>query len=145
MGRPVPGSTSFVRGARVDLTSSSTKKRLSGESLIFYLGNRSYRANDTNLKAAIEKSLSLSVDQAVVAFSSDGRSRACAFVTVCWSNFLKVQSILDADNLVRNFCSSLTGKPLFGRPVFVELASSQRRGGSWTQEELMALSWSFLL
>ena len=129
MGRPVPGSTSFVRDARVDLTSSSTKKLLSGEFLTFYLGNLSYRANDTNLKAAIEKRLSLSVDQAVVAFSSDGRSRGCAFVTVRWSDFLKSQSNLNADVLVRKFCSSLTGKPLFGRPVFVELASSQRRGG----------------
>ena len=129
VGRPVPGSTSFVRDARVDLTSSSTKKLLSGEFLTFYLGNLSYRANDTNLKAAIEKRLSLSVDQAVVAFSSDGRSRGCAFVTVRWSDFLKSQSNLNADVLVRKLCSSLTGKPLFGRPVFVELASSQRRGG----------------
>ena len=42
VGRPVPGSTSFVRDARVDLTSSSTKKLLSGEFLTFYLGNLSY-------------------------------------------------------------------------------------------------------
>ena len=37
VGRPVPGSTSFVRDARVDVTSSSTKKLLSSEFLSEFL------------------------------------------------------------------------------------------------------------
>ena len=129
-GRPVPGSSSFIRDARIDVSSASARKILSGDYLTFYMGNLSYRANDTNLKAAIEKRLSVPVDQVAVAYSSDGKSRGCAFVTVCWSDYLKSQSNFNAETLVHNLCSSLTGKPLFGRPVFVELASSQRRGGS---------------
>ena len=128
-GRPVPGSSSFIRDARIDVSSASARKILSGDYLTFYMGNLSYRANDTNLKAAIEKRLSVPVDQVVVAYSSDGKSRGCAFVTVRWSDYLKSQSNFNAETLVHNLCSSLTGKPLFGRPVFVELASSQRRGG----------------
>ncbi len=128
-GRPVPGSSSFIRDARIDVSSASARKILSGDYLTFYMGNLSYRANDTNLKAAIEKRLSVPVDQVAVAYSSDGKSRGCAFVTVRWSDYLKSQSNFNAETLVHNLCSSLTGKPLFGRPVFVELASSQRRGG----------------
>ena len=82
-----------------------------------------------NLKAAIEKRLSVSVDQVAVAYFSDGKYRDCAFVTMRWSDFLKSQSIFEAETLIHKLCSSLTGKPLFGRPDFVELASSQRRGG----------------
>ena len=128
-GRPVPGSSSFIRDARIDVSSASARKILSGDYLTFYMGNLSYRANDTNLKAAIEKRLSVPVDQVAVAYSSDGKSRGCAFVTVRWSDYLKSQTNFNAETLVHNLCSSLTGKPLFGRPVFVELASSQRRGG----------------
>jgi len=128
-GRPVPGSSSFIRDARIDVSSASARKILAGDYLTFYMGNLSYRANDTNLKAAIEKRLSVPVDQVAVAYSSDGKSRGCAFVTVRWSDYLKSQTNFNAETLVHNLCSSLTGKPLFGRPVFVELASSQRRGG----------------
>ena len=131
-GRPLPGSSSFVREHPVDMSSENAKKLLSGDFLTFYLGNLSYRANDTNLKAAIEKRIPMiSVDQAVVAFSSDGRSRrrGCAFVTVRWSDYLKSQSLSNSQLLVQKFCDRLTGKSLLGRPVFVELACSQRRGG----------------
>ena len=128
-GRPVPGSSSFIRDARVDVSSASARKILAGDYLTFYMGNLSYRANDTNLKAAIEKRLSVPVDQVALAYSSDGKSRGCAFVTVRWSDYLKSQSNFNAETLVHQLCSSLTGKPLFGRPDFVELASSQRRGG----------------
>jgi len=113
----------------VDLTSAKAKKILSGDFLTFYMGNLSYRANDSNLKTAIEKRFPISVDQAVVAFSSDNRSRGCAFVTVRWSDYLKKQPNSNSHLLVQKFCDCLTGKPLFGRPVFVELACSQRRGG----------------
>jgi len=128
-GRPLPGSSSFVREHPVDMSSENAKKLLSGDFLTFYMGNLSYRANDTNLKAAIEKRIPISVDQAVVAFSSDGRSRGCAFVTVRWSDYLKSQSLSNSQLLVQKFCDRLTGKSLLGRPVFVELACSQRRGG----------------
>ena len=39
-----------------------------------------------------------------------------------WSDYLKSQTNFNAETLVHNLCSSLTGKPLFGRPVFVEQA-----------------------
>ena len=110
------------------MSSARARKILTGDYLTLYMGNLSYRANDTNLKAAIEKRLSVPVDQVAVAYSSDGKSRGCAFVTVRWSDYLKSQSNFNAETLVHNLCSSLTGKPLFGQPVFVELASSQRRG-----------------
>ena len=128
-GRPVPGSSSFVRPNRIDASTAQVKKLLSGDYLTFYMGNLSYRANDEKLKSAIENRFPITVDQAVVAYSSDGRSRGCAFVTVRWKEFLNSYSDPKSHNLVQQFCDSLTGKPLFGRPVFVELACSQRRGG----------------
>jgi RNA recognition motif-containing protein len=128
-GRPVPGSSSFVRLNRVDPSTAQVKKLLSGDYLTFYMGNLSYRANDVTLKTAIENRFPITVDQAVVAYSSDGRSRGCAFVTVRWKEYLNSFSDPNSQSLVQKFCHSLTGKPLFGRPVFVELACNQRRGG----------------
>ena len=127
--RPVPGSSSFVRAKLIDTSTAQVKKLLSGDYLTLYMGNLSYRANDLTLKTAIEKRLPITVDQAVVAYSSDGRSRGCAFVTVRWKEYLKAFSDPNSQSLVQKFCHSLTGKPLFGRPVFVELACNQRRGG----------------
>jgi hypothetical protein len=127
-GRPVPGSSSF-RLNRVDPSTAQVKKLLSGDYLTFYMGNLSYRANDVTLKTAIENRFPITVDQAVVAYSSDGRSRGCAFVTVRWKEYLNSFSDPNSQSLVQKFCHSLTGKPLFGRPVFVELACNQRRGG----------------
>ena len=128
-GRPVPGSSSFVRENRIDTSTAQVKKLLSGDYLTFYMGNLSYRADDMKIKAAIENRLQITVDQAVVAYSSDGRSRGCAFVTVRWKEYRDSHSDSNSQSLVQKFCERLTGKPLFGRPVFVELASSQRRGG----------------
>ena len=128
-GRPLPGSIQFLRKSRVNLSSSVTKKILAGDYLTFYMGNLSYRANDATLKSSIEKCFPISVDQVVIAYSSDGRSRGCAFVTVRWRDYLQSHSDSNPQLLVQKFCASLTGKSLFGRPVFVELASSQRRGG----------------
>ena len=130
LGRPLPGSIMFSRKTRVDLAAATTTKILSGDFLTFYIGNLSYRATDAALKNSIEARMPISVDQSVVAYSSDGKSRGCAFVTVRWSDYLRTHSGTDPQLLVRKFCDSLTGKPLFGRPVFVELACSQRRGGS---------------
>ena len=130
-GRPIPGSSNFRRENRMDTSTAEVKKLLSGDYLTFYMGNLSYRANDMTLKTAIENRISIKVDQAVIACSSDGRSRGCAFVTVRWKDYLNSHSDsnLTSDGLVQSFCNRLTGKPLFGRPVFVELACSQRRGG----------------
>ena len=130
-GRPIPGSSNFRRENRMDTSTAEVKKLLSGDYLTFYMGNLSYRANDMTLKTAIENRVSIKVDQAVIACSSDGRSRGCAFVTVRWKDYLNSHSDsnLTSDGLVQSFCNRLTGKPLFGRPVFVELACSQRRGG----------------
>jgi hypothetical protein len=130
LGRPLPGSIMFTRETRVDLAAPTTTKLLSGDFLTFYIGNLSYRATDATLKNSIEARMPISVDQSVVAYSSDGKSRGCAFVTVRWSDYLRAHSGTDPQLLVRQFCDSLTGKPLFGRPVFVELACNQRRGGS---------------
>jgi hypothetical protein len=128
-GRPVPGSSSFVRANQMDTSTAQVKKILSGDYLTFYMGNLSYRANDVTLKTAIEHRFPITVDQAVVAYSSDGRSRGCAFVTVRWKEYLNSHSDSNSQSLVQKFCHSMTGKPLFGRPVFVELACNQRRGG----------------
>ncbi len=87
-GRPVPGSSFFVRLNRVDPSTAQLKKLLLGDYLTFYMGNLSYRANDVTLKTAIENRVPITVDQAVVAYSSDGRSRGCAFVTVRWKEYL---------------------------------------------------------
>ena len=115
-GRPVPGSSSFVRLNRVDPSTAKVKKLLSGDYLTFYMGNLSYRATDVTLKTAIENRFPITVDQAVVAYSSDGRSRGCAFVTVRWkeSQFVfrsklaesstKVLSQLDGQAVVRSTC-----------------------------------------
>jgi hypothetical protein len=79
--RPVPGSSSFVRADLIDI--AQVKKLPSGDYyLTLYMDNLSYRANDVTLKTTIEKRLPITVDQAVVAYSSDGRSRGCGFVTV---------------------------------------------------------------
>jgi len=128
-GRPVPGSSSFIRPNRIDTSTAQVEKLLSGDYLTFYMGNLSYRANDATLKSAIENRFPITVDQAVVAYSSDGRSRGCAFVTVRWKEYLNSYSDPNTHSLVQKFCHCLTGKPLFGRPVFVELACNQRRGG----------------
>jgi len=128
-GRPLPGSIKFQRESRVNLLSPDTKKILAGDYLTFYMGNLSYRANDATLKKSIEARFPISVDQAVVAYSSDGKSRGCAFVTVRWKEYLQKQAQVDSQIFVKQFCERLTGQPLFGRPVFVELACNQRRGG----------------
>jgi hypothetical protein len=88
------------------------------------LGNLSYRAND-----ATQKKFPISVDQAVVAYSSDGKSRECTFVTVRWKEYLQKQAQVDSQTFIKQFCVRMTGQPLLGRPVFVELACNQRRGG----------------
>ena len=122
---------SFRREKRMDASSVEVNKLLSGDYLTFYIGNLSYRANDVSVKTAVENRSPIKVDQAVIAYSSDGKSRGCAFVTVRWKDFRNSQSVskLDEEGLVQDICKRLTGKPLFGRPVFVELAFSQRRGG----------------
>ena len=33
-----------------------------------------------------------------------------------------------AEHVVKKFCDKITGTPIFGRPAFIELARSQRRG-----------------
>eukprot|EP00292_Cryptomonas_paramecium_P033547 CAMPEP_0113688724 /NCGR_PEP_ID=MMETSP0038_2-20120614/16704_1 /TAXON_ID=2898 /ORGANISM="Cryptomonas paramecium" /LENGTH=166 /DNA_ID=CAMNT_0000609589 /DNA_START=1148 /DNA_END=1648 /DNA_ORIENTATION=- /assembly_acc=CAM_ASM_000170 len=86
-GRPLPGSSTFVRD-RVDISIAQNQKLLNGQYLTFYMGNLSYRANDSNLKKGIEKRFPITVDQVVVACSTDGRSRGFAFVTVRWANML---------------------------------------------------------
>lgn len=113
----------------MNLLSPDTKKILAGDYLTFYMGNLSYRANDVTLKRSIEARFPISVDQAVIAYSSDGKSRGCAFVTVRWKEYLQKQAQVDSQIFVKQFCERLTGQPLFGRPVFVELACNQRRGG----------------
>ena len=116
-GRPVPGSSSFVRANQMDTSTAQVKKILSGDYLTFYMGNLSYRANDVTLKTAIEHRFPITVDQAVVAYSSDGRSRGCAFVTVRWKEYLNSHSDSNSQILLQKFCHSMTGKPLFGRPA----------------------------
>mmetsp|Transcript_5715 Transcript_5715/g.18411 ORF Transcript_5715/g.18411 Transcript_5715/m.18411 type:complete len:151 (-) Transcript_5715:2284-2736(-) len=126
-GRPLPGSSTFVRD-RVETSSAQNQKLLNGQYLTFYMGNLSYRANDSNLKKVIESRFPITVDQVVVASSPDGRSRGCAFVTVRWSECVKKDPSLKAEQIVKKFCDKLTGAPIFGRPAFIELARSQRRG-----------------
>jgi len=110
-------------------STAQVKKLLSGDYLTFYIGNLSYRANDVTLKTAIESRFPIKVDQAVVAYSSDGRSRGCAFATVRWKEYLDSHADSKSQSLVQKLRHRMTGKPLFGRPVFVELDCNQRRGG----------------
>ncbi len=90
-GRPVPGSLSFVRANQMYTSTAQVQKLPSGDYLTFYVGNLSYRANDVTLKTAIENRFPIKVDQAVVAYSSNGRSRGCAFVTVRWSTSIRIR------------------------------------------------------
>jgi hypothetical protein len=113
----------------MDTSTVQVKKSLAGDYLTFYMGNLSSRANDVTLKAAIENRFPIKVDQAVVTFSSNGRFRGCAFVTVRWKEYFNLHSDSNLQSIVQKFCHSMPGKPLFGRPAFVELACNQRRGG----------------
>mmetsp|Transcript_37204 Transcript_37204/g.99001 ORF Transcript_37204/g.99001 Transcript_37204/m.99001 type:complete len:151 (-) Transcript_37204:560-1012(-) len=84
-------------------------------------------ANSSNLKDALEQRFPDIVDQAVVACSSDGKSRGCAFVTVRWQEFVNKDSTGKPEHVVKQFCDSVNSAPILGRPVFIELARSQRR------------------
>ena len=128
----------------MDTSTAQVKKLLSGDYLTYCIGNLSYRANDVTLKTAIESRFPIKVDQAVVAYSSDGRSRGCAFATVRWKEYLDSHSDSKSQSLVQKLRHRMTGKPLFGRPVFVELACNQRVTWRliWSQEEINFSTYS---
>ena len=62
------------------------------EFLTFYVGNLHHSANSYQVRRAIEKAIG-SVNQVVIAKSSTGESRSCAFVTIRWKAF--VQHVCD--------------------------------------------------
>mmetsp|Transcript_37211 Transcript_37211/g.99023 ORF Transcript_37211/g.99023 Transcript_37211/m.99023 type:complete len:270 (-) Transcript_37211:1209-2018(-) len=74
-------------------------------------------ANSSNLKDALEQRFPDIVDQAVVACSSDGKSRGCAFVTVRWQEFVNKDSTGKPEHVVKQFCDSVNSAPILGRPV----------------------------
>lgn len=101
--------------------------------LTFYVGNLSYKATNYDVQRVIEKRLKLEVDQVVVARTSNGESRGCAFVTFRWRKFFEVcdqpwQPLDDnyQSEVIDMVCTILSRESIHGRPVFAELARNQR-------------------
>jgi hypothetical protein len=103
-----------------------SSRLLQNEFLTFYVGNLSYRATTSSLKQHVEKVLSIKVDQVVIACSSDGKSRGCAFVTLRWPKYVSRERLSSMD-CVNKVCAKVSSSTLFGRRPVFQLARSQRR------------------
>ena len=115
------------------------------EFLTFYLGNLHFSANTYQVKRVVQEAIGLKsvpvIDQVVIARTSNGESRGCAFVTVCWDKYFSIDydcskefgdEIPDNpreydESLQDQFCRSAGHKRICGRRVFVEVARNQRR------------------
>jgi len=108
------------------------------EFLTFYVGNLHYSANGYQVKKAVGKAIGPCVDQVVIAKTSAGESRGCAFVTIRWKDY--VQNVYDQcelnieeharimDKLIQKiFCRNFQGVRICGRRVICQVAQSQRR------------------
>ena len=99
--------------------------------LTFYIGNLSFQATSYHLKKAFKDRLNIEVDSAIVARSSDGLSRGCAFVTLKWNDFFQFdenyKSYAEDENWASHLCTIMNNKSILGRNIYVELAKSQRR------------------
>ena len=63
------------------------------EFLTFYVGNLHYSANRYQVRKAVEKAIGIQniVDQVVIAKTSTGESRGCAFVTTRWRDYVQIE------------------------------------------------------
>lgn len=82
-----------------------------------YVGNLSYRASSGDVKKMFQSQLNIEVDSVVIARSSEGTSRGCAFVTLKGSEYSQFKQRFKA----------LKDKSILGRKIYVEIAKSQRR------------------
>jgi RNA recognition motif. (a.k.a. RRM, RBD, or RNP domain) len=82
-----------------------------------YVGNLSYKASSGDVKKMFQSRLNINVDSAVIARSSEGTSRGCAFVTFRGGDYSQFKQRFKA----------LNDKSILGRKVYVEVAKSQRR------------------
>ena len=108
------------------------------EYLTFYVGNVHYGASFYQVGKAFENISGVgSVDQVVIARTSEGDSRGCAFVTVRWKDYVK--SVYKSQNgnseshtrsydayLRSALCTDFVQTRICGRRVFVEVARNQR-------------------
>ena len=134
-----------LRDRRKVLEISDELKKPS-EFLTFYVGNLHFAANNFQIKKAVENATGVPVDQVVIAKTSSGESRGCAFVTVGWKDFIcitydcsdRLKQMMKIDGIKYHlkygnnfwtdaFCSIMSQERIRGRRVFVELARSQRR------------------
>ena len=108
------------------------------EFLTFYVGNLHYGANSYQVRKAVEKAISPCVDQVVIAKTSTGESRGCAFLTTLWKDYIQNlcdQNEFGVEELTRNvnkcaqqiFCRRIQRARICGRRVICEVARSQRR------------------
>ena len=108
------------------------------EFLTFYVGNLHYSANSYQVRKAVEKAVGFQkiVDQVVIAKTSTGESRGCAFVTICWKDHVQLVFDENKSNIAKHTRSydkylqvmfNFSGERICGRPVNYEVARSQRR------------------
>lgn len=124
----------------------STELKQPSEFLTFYIGNLHFAANTYQIKKAVKNATGMPVDQVVIAKTSSGESRGCAFVTVRWRDFIcitydcsdRLKQMMKFDGIKYHlkygsniwtdvFCSIMSHERIRGRRIFVELARSQRR------------------
>jgi hypothetical protein len=134
-----------LKDRRKFLEISNARKQPS-EFLTFYVGNLHFAANAYQIKNAVQNATGMPVDQVVIAKTSSGESRGCAFVTVRWRDFIcitydcsdRLKRMMKIDGIKYRlkygnniwadaFCSIMSHERICGRRVFVELARSQRR------------------
>ena len=82
-----------------------------------YVGNLSYKASSGDVKNMFQSRLKINIDSAIIARSSEGISRGCAFVTFRGGDYSQFKQRFKA----------LKVKSILGRKVYVEVAKSQRR------------------
>jgi hypothetical protein len=115
----------------------------SQEFLTFYIGNLHYKANSHQVIKAVQQVLPVKdiLDQIVIARTSSGKSRGCAFMTVRWKKYLEFADGIrsqaglvtysdprELDKSERLLLSKELGEQrICGRRVFFEVARNQRR------------------
>lgn len=127
------------------------------EYLTFYVGNLHYNANSYQVKKAVLGAITFHrqflvqyleplIDQVVIARTSTGKSRGCAFVTMRWEDYFSFEYGSDKDSgepvpidltdprcceydkeIQDRFCSKVQSTRICGRRIFIEVARNQRR------------------
>ena len=134
-----------LKDRRKFLEISNARKHPS-EFLTFYVSNLHFAANAYQIKNAVQNATGMPVDQVVIAKTSSGESRGCAFVTVRWRDFIcitydcsdRLKQMMKIDGIKYRlkygnniwadaFCSIMSHERIHGRQVFFEVARSQRR------------------